>query len=149
MSSPVIEPVARLIEAFSRLPGIGPKTAQRLTFHLLRAPDAEARQLAVALVAVRDEVVFCERCFNISDAALCPLYPIDKERNADGLRRVRQPIFGATPLPEPRNERDREAPLLRKCMQEYAATGMPFAYVPDDAWPSERPSGLPKTVTMR
>lgn len=73
MASPVIEPVARLIEAFSRLPGIGPKTAQRLTYHLLRAPDAEARALARALVAVRDEVVFCDRCFNISDAPLCPI----------------------------------------------------------------------------
>lgn len=73
MASPVIEPVARLIEAFARLPGIGPKTAQRLTYHLLRAPDAEARALARALVAVRDEVVFCDTCFNISDAPLCPL----------------------------------------------------------------------------
>jgi recombination protein RecR len=73
VSSPVIEPVAQLIEAFARLPGIGPKTAQRLTFYLLRAPDAEARALARALVAVRDEVVFCERCFNISDAPLCPI----------------------------------------------------------------------------
>jgi recombination protein RecR len=73
VASPVIEPVARLIEAFARLPGIGPKTAQRLTFHLLRAPDAEARQLAAALIAVREQVVFCERCFNISDAPLCPL----------------------------------------------------------------------------
>jgi recombination protein RecR len=69
----MIEPVARLIEAFSRLPGIGPKTAQRLTYHLLRAPDAEARQLAAALVDVRDKVVFCDRCFNISDAPLCPI----------------------------------------------------------------------------
>ena len=69
----MIEPVARLIEAFSRLPGVGPKTAQRLTYHLLRAPDAEARTLAAALVAVRDQVVFCERCFNISDAPLCPI----------------------------------------------------------------------------
>ncbi len=73
MTTAVIEPVARLIEAFSRLPGIGPKTAQRLTYHLLRAPDAEARALARALVAVRDEVVFCDRCFNISDAPLCPI----------------------------------------------------------------------------
>jgi len=73
VASPVIEPVARLIEAFSRLPGIGPKTAQRLTYHLLRAPDAEARALARALVAVREEVVFCDRCFNISDAPLCPI----------------------------------------------------------------------------
>jgi recombination protein RecR len=73
VASAVIEPVARLIEAFARLPGIGPKTAQRLTFHLLRAPDTEARALARALVAVRDEVVFCEQCFNISDSALCPI----------------------------------------------------------------------------
>jgi recombination protein RecR len=71
--TPLIEPVASLIEAFARLPGVGPKTAQRLTYHLLRAPDAEARTLAAALVAVRDEVVFCERCFNISDAPLCPI----------------------------------------------------------------------------
>jgi recombination protein RecR len=69
----LIEPVARLIEAFARLPGIGPKTAQRLTFHLLRAPEGEARILAAALVAVRDQVVFCERCFNISDEPLCPI----------------------------------------------------------------------------
>ena len=73
MAGALIEPVARLIESFARLPGIGPKTAQRLTYHLLRAPDAEARALARALIAVRDEVVFCERCFNISDAPLCPI----------------------------------------------------------------------------
>jgi recombination protein RecR len=69
----LIEPVARLIEAFARLPGVGPKTAQRLTYHLLRAPEAEARALADALVAMREQVVFCERCFNISDAPLCPV----------------------------------------------------------------------------
>jgi recombination protein RecR len=91
VSSPVIEPVARLIEAFSRLPGIGPKTAQRLTFHLLRAPDAEARQLATALVAVRDEVVFCERCFNISDAPLCPLCR-DPARDGRRLCVVEEPL---------------------------------------------------------
>ena len=73
MATLLIEPVAKLIEAFNRLPGIGPKTAQRLTYHLLRAPDGEARALASALVAVREEVVFCERCFNISDAPLCPI----------------------------------------------------------------------------
>ena len=83
MSTPLIEPVARLIEAFARLPGIGPKTAQRLTYHLLRAPDAEARALAVALVAVRDEVVFCDTCFNISDAPACP---ICRDPGRDGAR---------------------------------------------------------------
>lgn len=91
MTSPLIEPVARLIEAFARLPGIGPKTAQRLTYHLLRAPDAEARALAVALVAVRDEVVFCERCFNISDAPLCPICR-DPSRDPARLCVVEEPL---------------------------------------------------------
>jgi recombination protein RecR len=87
----LIEPVARLIEAFSRLPGVGPKTAQRLTFHLLRAPEGEARALAEALVAVREQVVFCERCFNISDAPLCPLCR-DPGRDARRLCVVEEPL---------------------------------------------------------
>ncbi len=91
MASLVIEPVARLIEAFNRLPGIGPKTAQRLTYHLLRAPEAEARTLASALVAVRDEVVFCSRCFNISDAPLCPICR-DPGREAARLCVVEEPL---------------------------------------------------------
>ncbi len=61
----------RLIEALSRLPGVGPKTAQRLTYHVLRAPEAEARGLAAALLAVRDEIVYCDSCFNISTGPLC------------------------------------------------------------------------------
>ena len=91
MSSAVIEPVARLVEAFARLPGIGPKTAQRLTYHLLRAPDAEARALARALVAVRDEVVFCDQCFNISDAPLCPVCR-DPGRDDTRLCVVEEPL---------------------------------------------------------
>ncbi len=91
MTTAVIEPVARLIEAFSRLPGIGPKTAQRLTYHLLRAPDTEARALAAALVAVRDQVVFCERCFNISDAPLCPICR-DPGRDQRRLCIVEEPL---------------------------------------------------------
>jgi recombination protein RecR len=91
VSSAVIEPVARLIESFARLPGIGPKTAQRLTYHLLRAPDAEARALARALIAVRDEVVFCDRCFNISDAPLCPICR-DPGRDATRLCVVEEPL---------------------------------------------------------
>jgi recombination protein RecR len=91
VSTVVIEPVARLIEAFSRLPGIGPKTAQRLTFHLLRAPDAESRQLAAALIAVRDQVVFCDRCFNISDAPLCAICR-DPGRDQRRLCVVEEPL---------------------------------------------------------
>jgi recombination protein RecR len=91
VANPVIEPVARLIEAFSRLPGIGPKTAQRLTFHLLRAPDTEARILAAALIDVRDKVVFCDRCFNISDAPLCPICR-DPGRDTSRLCVVEEPL---------------------------------------------------------
>jgi recombination protein RecR len=91
MSTPIIEPVARLIEAFGRLPGIGPKTAQRLTYYLLRAPDAEARQLAAALVAVREEVVLCEACFNFSDAAACPICR-DPGRDLSRLCVVEEPL---------------------------------------------------------
>ena len=91
MATPLIEPVARLIESFARLPGIGPKTAQRLTYHLLRAPDAEARTLAAALVDVRDKVVFCERCFNISDAPLCPICR-DPARDVRRLCVVEEPL---------------------------------------------------------
>jgi recombination protein RecR len=87
----MIEPVARLIEAFNRLPGIGPKTAQRLTYYLLRAADSEARTLASALVAVREQVVFCERCFNISDAPLCPICR-DPGRDPRRLCIVEEPL---------------------------------------------------------
>jgi len=87
----LIEPVEKLIEAFNRLPGIGPKTAQRLTFHILRAPDGEARALASALVAVREEVVFCERCFNISDSPLCPICR-DPGRDQSRLCVVEEPL---------------------------------------------------------
>ncbi len=91
MSGALIEPVARLIEAFSRLPGIGPKTAQRLTYHLLRAPETEARALAAALVALREEVVFCRECHNISDAELCPICR-DASREATRLCVVEEPL---------------------------------------------------------
>jgi recombination protein RecR len=89
--APLIEPVARLIESFARLPGIGPKTAQRLTFHLLRAPETEARTLAAALIAVREQVVFCERCFNISDRPICAICS-DPGRDVARLCVVEEPL---------------------------------------------------------
>ncbi len=91
MATPLIEPVVRLIEAFNRLPGIGPKTAQRLTYHILRAPDTEARALAAALIAVREQVVFCEICFNISDAPRCPICR-DAGRDASRVCVVEEPL---------------------------------------------------------
>ena len=65
------EPVARLIEALQRLPGIGPKTAQRLTFFLLKRPTDEVRELADSLVAVKERIVSCSTCFNVTDQDPC------------------------------------------------------------------------------
>lgn len=69
----LVEPVARLIEEFSRLPGIGPKTASRLTFYLLRAGDEQASRLAAAIAEVKERVSLCARCFNITVEELCPV----------------------------------------------------------------------------
>jgi recombination protein RecR len=91
VAAPLIEPVARLIESFARLPGVGPKTASRLTFHLLRAPETEARALAAALIAVREQVVFCERCFNISERPICSICE-DTRRDATKLCVVEEPL---------------------------------------------------------
>jgi recombination protein RecR len=60
-------PLRALIDEFGRLPGIGPKSAQRLAFFLLRQPDAEARRLAAALVEMREETALCETCCNVAD----------------------------------------------------------------------------------
>lgn len=67
------EPVERLIEEFSRLPGIGPKTASRLAFYLLRAPKDQAAQLADALQQLRERITFCQVCYNISEMSPCPI----------------------------------------------------------------------------
>ena len=69
----VATPIANLIDAFSRLPGIGPKTAARLAFYLLRAPDEEVLGLAEALRDLKQRTVFCERCFNIAEANPCAI----------------------------------------------------------------------------
>jgi recombination protein RecR len=65
------EPVARLIDALQRLPGIGPKTAQRLTFFLLKRPPEEVRELADSLRAVKEKIVHCSSCFNVTDEDPC------------------------------------------------------------------------------
>ena len=68
----LIAPVARLIEEFDKLPGVGTKTAQRLAYHVLRAPPDEARGLAAALVAVKEEVDYCSVCCNITEVGVDP-----------------------------------------------------------------------------
>jgi recombination protein RecR len=67
------ESVNKLIGELSKLPGIGPKSAQRLTYYLLRAPDEQARELAEAILSVRAKTRLCSTCFNITDSDLCPI----------------------------------------------------------------------------
>jgi recombination protein RecR len=64
-------PVQELIDALARLPGIGPKSAQRVAFHLLKATPDEAKRLAHAIVEAKDKVRFCSVCFNVSDQETC------------------------------------------------------------------------------
>jgi recombination protein RecR len=65
------EPLERLIQELSRLPGIGPKTAQRLAFHLLRSDRQRADSLAQAIEDVKARIGYCERCYNIAEGSLC------------------------------------------------------------------------------
>jgi recombination protein RecR len=66
-------PVQSLIDELGRLPGIGPKSAQRIAFHLLKVPVDDATRLAHAITEAKARVRFCERCFNIADDVLCPI----------------------------------------------------------------------------
>ena len=68
---PAAAPVARLVDEFHKLPGIGPKTAQRLTYYLVRMPEAQARALAEAILAVKDRIVLCSQCYNITESDPC------------------------------------------------------------------------------
>lgn len=93
MSRVLPQSVERLIEAFSRLPGIGPKTASRLTYHLLRTSESESRELAQALIAVREGTVFCSRCFNITAKETDPCEICeDPGREANILCVVEEPL---------------------------------------------------------
>ncbi|HZS75501.1 MAG TPA: recombination mediator RecR [Ktedonobacteraceae bacterium] len=69
--SDIAPPVAALIEEFSKLPGVGVKTAQRLTFFLLRSPADQARRLAEAILRVKESIIYCSRCFNITETDPC------------------------------------------------------------------------------
>jgi recombination protein RecR len=76
----VAEPIARLIEELNKLPGIGPKSAQRLAYHLLRSPDEEAKALAEAIFTLKEKIKLCSVCFNNTDCDPCRICQ-DKERD--------------------------------------------------------------------
>jgi recombination protein RecR len=91
MPQSLARPVADLIEVLSRLPGIGPKTASRLTFFLLREPDMLALTLAGALEALHQGTVQCERCFNIAELSPCPICS-DPARDQATICVVEEPL---------------------------------------------------------
>ena len=74
--------VSKLIQELSKLPSIGPKSAQRLTYYLLRAPDEHAKALAEAILSLKQQTKLCSSCFNIADSDLCPICRRNKRDQA-------------------------------------------------------------------
>ena len=87
MYSPAVE---RLITELTKLPGIGPRTAQRLTFHMLRLRPEEILPLAAAIVDVKEKIGFCRQCFNLAEGELCTICA-DTRRDVSVLCVVEQP----------------------------------------------------------
>jgi len=85
-----IAPLARLREAFQELPGIGPRSAERLAFHVLRQPREEAARLAQAILDVKDKIIHCRVCFNLTEQDPCGICTSD-ERDQGEVWVVEQP----------------------------------------------------------
>ena len=83
-------PVQDLIDELGRLPGVGPKSAQRIAFYLLKLPKGDAQQLATAIVEVKERIGFCGTCWNISESDLCGLCA-DPQRQTGSLCVVEEP----------------------------------------------------------
>jgi recombination protein RecR len=90
LSSEGPAPLARLVVELSRLPGIGRRTAQRLAFHLLRAPDEEALALGEAIREMKEKVGLCEECFNLAEGPLCRICA-DHDRDRATICVVEEP----------------------------------------------------------
>lgn len=78
MAAVYTRPVQALIDELGRLPGIGPKSAQRIAFHLLKLPGDDVARLATAIVEAKARVRFCNRCWNVADSELCPICQDDR-----------------------------------------------------------------------
>jgi recombination protein RecR len=87
---PTTDTVSQLITVLNRLPGIGPKSAQRLAYYLLRAPEEQARELAEAVLTVKQKTKLCSVCFNVTDADPCPICR-DERRDHSQVCIVEQP----------------------------------------------------------
>lgn len=84
------KPVEVLIDELGRLPGIGPKSAQRIAFYLLKTDRVDAQRLADAVIAMKDKISFCDRCFNVSEGAECQICG-DPDRDPHLLCVVEEP----------------------------------------------------------
>ncbi|MDP2718416.1 MAG: recombination mediator RecR [Dehalococcoidia bacterium] len=89
--TPAAEPVARLIGEFNKLPGVGPKTAQRFTYFLLKQPEEEVRALAEALLAIKDSIITCSSCQNLVETDPCP-FCSSSERDSSRICVVEEPM---------------------------------------------------------
>ena len=87
----VAAPLSRLIQEFNRLPGIGPKSAQRLAYYLIRMPEEEAKSLAESILAIKDRVIFCDVCQNITENSPCYLCSHDS-RDKSRICVVEEPL---------------------------------------------------------
>jgi len=83
-------PLQGLIDELGRLPGIGPKSAQRITFHLLKVPKEDALRLAEAIIAVKERITLCTRCFNVAEGGLCAIC-VDESRDGTTVCVVEDP----------------------------------------------------------
>ena len=83
--------LARLIQELNRLPGIGPKSAQRLAYYLIRLPNEEALALADAISAVKSNILFCEKCQNLTDSSPCGICA-EPQRNQEQICVVEDPM---------------------------------------------------------
>jgi recombination protein RecR len=89
--APSPKPIARVVDELSHLPGVGPKTAQRLTYHLLRAPTERVEALAEAILELKRKVVLCSVCFNITDQSPCSVCG-DPQREIARICVVEEPL---------------------------------------------------------
>jgi len=90
VASPFEGPVQSLVDELGRLPGIGPKSAQRIAFYLLKTAPEDAKRLARAIVEAKDRVSWCRRCFNFAEGELC-VYCRDDRRDSTLLCVVEEP----------------------------------------------------------
>ena len=85
------QPVGRLVEAFQRLPGIGPKSAQRITYHLISMKREECEELAAATIGIKESLIICKQCMNVSERPICNICD-DNQRDQTTICVVEEPL---------------------------------------------------------